>query len=158
MMMRVVVDLDGTLADVRHRVHWVRSDKPDFHQFFEEAKNDTVNEWCRTLVNSVQGYYRIPVWIVSARPKTLRDVTKKWLADNDVRYEKLFLLREDEKDNTPDQELKRKWLWENGGPSKVLFVVDDRSKVVQMWRQEGLVCLQCDDWPEYKKAEKEPEK
>jgi hypothetical protein len=27
--------------------------------------------------------------------------------------------------------------------TKVLFVVEDRSRVVEMWRAEGLVCLQC---------------
>jgi hypothetical protein len=26
---------------------------------------------------------------------------------------------------------------------KVLIVVEDRNRVVQMWREEGLVCLQC---------------
>jgi hypothetical protein len=26
---------------------------------------------------------------------------------------------------------------------KVLFVVEDRNRVVEMWRKEGLVCLQC---------------
>jgi hypothetical protein len=26
---------------------------------------------------------------------------------------------------------------------KVLLVVEDRTRVVQMWREEGLVCLQC---------------
>jgi hypothetical protein len=27
--------------------------------------------------------------------------------------------------------------------TKVLFVVEDRNRVVEMWREEGLVCLQC---------------
>jgi hypothetical protein len=27
--------------------------------------------------------------------------------------------------------------------SRILFVVEDRSRVVKMWRSEGLVCLQC---------------
>jgi hypothetical protein len=26
---------------------------------------------------------------------------------------------------------------------KILFVVEDRSRVVEMWRSEGLTCLQC---------------
>jgi len=154
----VVCDLDGTLANVGHRVHLVRQDSKQFDEFYARAKDDEINDWCRVLINSVQGHYRVPVWIVSARPKTLKDVTKKWLADNGVHYEKLFLLREDEKDNTPDQELKRKWLWDNGGPEKILFVVDDRKRVIDMWRAEGVTCLQCADWPEYKKTEKEPEK
>lgn len=149
----VVVDLDGTLANVDHRVHLVRQESKQFSEFYALAKDDEVNEWCRILINSIHGHYRLPVWIVSARPKTLRDATKKWLDDNNVRHEKLFLLREDEKDNTPDQELKRQWLRDNGGPDRVLFVVDDRQRVVDMWRAEGVTCLQCAKWDEFKKQD-----
>ncbi len=31
---------------------------------------------------------------------------------------------------------------------EILFVVDDRPSVVKMWREEGLVCLQCAEWNE----------
>ena len=56
------------------------------------------------------------------------------------------MLREDG-DNTPDQELKRAWLHAYG-KERILFTVDDRQKVVDMWREEGLTCLQCADWKE----------
>ena len=38
---------------------------------------------------------------------------------------------------------------------RVLFVVDDRQRVVDMWRAEGITCLQCEAWPEYKRPKKE---
>jgi len=61
------------------------------------------------------------------------------------------LLRGAHGDYTPDQELKRKWA-NSYGKNKILFVVDDRQKVVDMWRSEGLVCLQCAKWEEFKRA------
>ena len=30
----------------------------------------------------------------------------------------------------------------------VLFVVEDRKSVVEMWREKGVVCLQC-DWGDF---------
>jgi predicted kinase len=36
----------------------------------------------------------------------------------------------------------------------IAFVVDDRPRVVEMWRQRGLTCLQCRDWEERKKPGK----
>jgi len=46
-----------------------------------------------------------------------------------------------EGDYTPDHELKRKWLYEIG-KENVICVFDDRDRVVNMWRKEGLLCCQ----------------
>ena len=46
-------------------------------------------------------------------------------------------------DFTPDDVLKRTWL--NDGTidkARVLCAYDDRAKVVQMWRSEGIPCFQ----------------
>jgi hypothetical protein len=29
--------------------------------------------------------------------------------------------------------------------NEILFVVDDRQQVVDMWRRNGVICLQCDE-------------
>ncbi len=50
-------------------------------------------------------------------------------------------LRKDN-DRRSDTEVKRELL-ATLDKSKILFVVEDRSRVVEMWRSEGLVCLQC---------------
>ena len=64
------------------------------------------------------------------------------------------MIRASNKDYTPDQDLKKKWLY-SFGKDRVLFVVDDRQRVVDMWRAEGITCLQCEAWPEYKRPKKE---
>jgi hypothetical protein len=64
----------------------------------------------------------------------------KWLAEKGVNYHDL-LLRKD-KDRRADSVVKREML-ATIDKSKILFVVEDRSRVVEMWRSEGLVCLQC---------------
>ena len=62
-------------------------------------------------------------------------------------FNALYLLRGEHDKFTPDQDLKRTWL-NQFGKEDILFVVDDRQKVVDMWREEGLTCLQCADWEE----------
>ena len=48
-----------------------------------------------------------------------------------------------EGDNRPDEVVKEEIFNENiRGNYSVRFVLDDRSKVVDMWRQLGLKCLQ----------------
>ena len=69
-----------------------------------------------------------------------REQTIQWLAQQGVNYHDL-LLRKDN-DRRSDTEVKRDLLG-TIDKSKILFVVEDRSRVVEMWRSEGLVCLQC---------------
>ena len=140
----VVVDLDGTLADVSHRLSYVRSRPPDWPAFFARVSNDRLNAWCRDLIRALTPAYRIV--IVSGRPMSTFDDTRAWLERNHVPYDDLVLVRAIN-DHSPDQELKRAWL-RSYGKERILFTVDDRQKVVNMWREEGVVCLQCAAWEE----------
>lgn len=141
----LVVDLDGTLADLGHRLHLVKGPKKDFDTFYSLVGGDGLNEWCEQLMRLfwASGF---EVVIVSARRRACDADTRRWLKEFQVRYSSLFLLRPDG-DSTPDQELKRAWL-KAYGPERILFVVDDRQKVVDMWRSEGMTCLQCAAWQE----------
>ena len=57
-----------------------------------------------------------------------------------VNYHELILRRDG--DRRSDAIVKREML-AGLDRSKILFVVEDRSRVVAMWCSEGLVCLQC---------------
>lgn len=151
----VVVDLDGTLANIDHRLHLIKRDKPDWDGFFRACVDDTPNDWCRELIGSLD-HSGLNVFIVSARSKMVFQETVDWLHKHlicrfNTHYSgpALTMLRA-EGDYTPDDELKIKWLNESGLKDRILFVVDDRQRVVDMWRKEGLVCLQCYAWPEWK--------
>ena len=152
----VVVDLDGTLADVNHRIPLVKTDHPDWDEFYKRVADDKLNVWCKKLIKGMrESGHRVV--IVSARPQTLLEVTSSWLYKHGVIVDNIFMLREVNKgkiDFTPDRELKRRWLAKYG-KERVLFAVDDRQRVVDMWREEGVVCLQCQSWKEWKDEKKE---
>lgn len=143
----IVVDLDGTLCNVDHRRHLVSGKKRDYEAFHALLDQDPINGWCRRLTTGMyaMGY---DIVLVSARPQSCEKATRAWLERNGVHFHALYLLRPDG-DSTPDQELKRAWL-NHYGKEQILFVVDDRAKVVRMWREEGLTALQCADWAEGK--------
>lgn len=143
----IVVDLDGTLANVDHRVHLIRSTNPDWDAFYSNCDKDLLNAWCAELMRTFSEC-DYSVIIVSARRLAEKEKTLKWLETNKVKFSNLLLLREDN-DHSPDTLLKKKWL-DGYGKDRILFIVDDRQKVVDMWRSEGLVCLQCYSWEEFK--------
>lgn len=142
--MFVVFDLDGTIADIRHRVHFVRgTSKPDWDSFFRECVNDLpVPHVIETLNAHVEAGHRVEIW--SARSNVVLAETKQWLAENDIAPSRLKYMRA-EGDNTPDVALKRYWLSQEAEKPDVIY--DDRQRVVDMWRAEGIPCFQVvADW------------
>ncbi len=149
----VIVDLDGTLADIEHRVGLVNCEHPNWPRFFRECVNDTPKQWCVDLMVTM-GKAGYPVRIVSARSREVQAETIAWLAKIDWQGVdvQLEMLRA-EKDSTQDEKLKKEWL-DRFGKENILFVVDDRQRVVDMWRANGVTCLQCHFWPEYVRPKK----
>lgn len=140
-MQTIIVDLDGTLADVGHRLkHVQQPGKKNWPAFFAAMHLDELNVWCRELMNAMKAAgFRIA--LVSGRPDDYEETIKKWLLQYDVQYDLLYLRRGG--DRRPDTIVKREILRRYFEKKDILFVVDDRPSVVEMWRSEGLICLQC---------------
>jgi hypothetical protein len=82
----------------------------------------------------------IQIILCSGRNEQHRTETVAWLAQQGVNYHELLLRKEH--DRRSDTVVKREIL-ATLDKKRILFVVEDRSRVVEMWRSEGLVCLQC---------------
>jgi len=141
-----IFDLDGTLANLNHRLQYVKSNTPDWDTFYKECINDSVNYWCKELMANL--YWSYQIIILSGRRKECLADTQDWLKKNEIIHHELYLIGDS---RSRDEDLKKKWIQEFDRASKVEFIVDDRQRVVDMWRKEGFTCLQCAKWDEYKK-------
>lgn len=138
--MFVVFDLDGTLADITHRVGYVRDGKSDWDSFFKACSDDIlVEEVANTLHSHVNSGDSVEIW--SARSDVVLSETRQWLEDNGINPNLLTRMRE-AKDSTPDVDLKRQWLHSLHPDEKPRVVYDDRQRVVDMWRDEEVKCFQ----------------
>ena len=135
----VIFDIDGTLADVSERIHHVRNKPKNWKAFFQGMAQDKAIHSMVRLCNILYGS-GIQIVLCSGRKEEYREQTIQWLAQQGVNYHDLFLRKDN--DRRSDTEVKRELL-ASLDKSKILFVVEDRSRVVEMWRSEGLVCLQC---------------
>lgn len=135
----VIFDIDGTLADVSERLHHLRKKPRNWNAFFTGMVQDKAIHSMVRLCNILHAS-GIRIVLCSGRREAHRDETVKWLSEKGVKYHDL-LLRKDH-DRRSDTVVKREML-EAIDKSQILFVVEDRSRVVGMWRAEGLVCLQC---------------
>jgi phosphoglycolate phosphatase-like HAD superfamily hydrolase len=136
----IVFDLDGTIALIEHRRHFVEGKKKNWRKFFQASVDDPPNQ---PVIEVLRSLYRTEheIWISSGRSDEVREQTVQWLQSHEVPYHQLIMRHAG--DFTPDHELKRSWLVRGIIPKeRVLIVFDDRDKVVAMWRREGLTCAQ----------------
>ncbi|WP_287353623.1 AAA family ATPase [Mesorhizobium sp.] len=136
--MFVIFDLDGTLANIDHRTHFVRGGKRDWKSFFAECVYDTgVGHVIETFNAHLRAGHKVRIW--SARSDIVRTETENWLSDMGIDPCYLQHMRADG-DSTPDVELKRYWLSQEYERPDLVY--DDRQRVVDMWRAEGIPCFQ----------------
>lgn len=139
-MKTVIFDLDGTLADIGHRMPLVAGKRKQWNEFFlgcvDDKPIEPVIEMCNLLYRTG---YRIR--ILSGRSAIVHTQTVEWLRQQGVHYHTLTMRPQD--DRRPDHELKGIWLDAlRAEEEDILCVFDDRASVVKMWRRRGLTCLQ----------------
>lgn len=137
----VIIDLDGTMCDVSHRLHHVRGEKRNWKAFFQELTNDSPNEWCRSIVNSMKEHYSII--FASGRPDDYYKQTKEWLIRHGLPTDLYMRCRGDHRQDYIAKEIILDFeILTRVNP---LMFIDDRKQVVDLWRKRGFICLQCDD-------------
>lgn len=137
-------DLDGTLANNAHRQPFVATGRKDWDAFFEAQIDDVPNAPVVALHRALSASGQIEIIIVTARPERYRDLTENWLKLHDIPFSRMIMRADG--DRRSDDVIKREMLTDlrHEGLNPI-FAVDDRTSVVQMWRSEGVTCLQCAD-------------
>lgn len=142
----IIVDLDGTLTDVEHRVHFVQLSVKNWKEFNDRMIHDPLNVWCYELIAAMKsrGYKII---FVTGRGEDYRGHTEDWLKRHHVDYDLLYMRKVNDfrEDDDVKEEIYRQKI---ESLYQVLFVVDDRKSVVKRWREMDLICLQC-EWGEF---------
>ena len=148
----IIVDLDGTLFDCRHRLHHLPH---DWDAFESNCHLDPVNRAVHECVVAMdKGGYAIIA--CSGRQEKYRAKTEEALETCDFILADLHMRATG--DMRADYIIKKEMLsriQQDG--YDVEFVLDDRPSVVKMWRDEGLACFQVNShWDEKSKRVREP--
>lgn len=162
--MNIICDLDGTIALDNGRAKYLHTadcvqlrggfannhevpciclpHERDWSSYFNACETDEPCDAVITLLRLVD-VSPVPakIYILSGRSMSAHEKTLKWLEDNNVPYNYLQMRSQD--DRTADDELKLKWADVLGlTPKNTLFVLEDRTRVVDAWRAKGFRCFQ----------------
>ena len=146
--MIVIFDLDGTLAIIEERraLSTKNNQKLDWDVFFD-PKNIELDVPNNPVIKALDSFKKngYLIYIMSGRLDTTKVATIKWLKKHKIVYDRLWMRGNSfEEKYISDVELKQKWL-RSVGVENVLCVFDDRAKLVEMWRKNGLTCFQVDE-------------
>lgn len=143
-----IFDLDGTLALIEHRRPILGEATRDrWRRFYDACDRDEPHV---PVIATMEQLRRAgaEVWIYSGRSDEVRAKTVAWLARHTSFTEEelagpLLTMRE-ASDTTADDVLKRRWLDAMllDDRQRLVAAFDDRERVVQMWRANGVACFQ----------------
>lgn len=128
----VLVDIDGTVAKMNGRGP---------HDY-DKVSTDLPNYDVVSLVQALRYDSGLPIVFMSGRTDSCRADTEEWLYENvKVGFVDLFMRKSGDyrKDDVIKLELFNQHI---RGKYNVAYVLDDRNRVVEMWRKLGLTCLQ----------------
>ena len=143
-----IFDLDGTLADLTHRLHFInpaQGVKKDWQGFHEACVQDAPLPVISTM--SLLHKSGADVWIWSGRSASVRQETIHWLWINTPLFssdiDEILTMR-DVGDYRDDAVVKQEWLSRVLDPDRkrLIAAFDDRDRVVEMWRRNGVQCYQ----------------
>jgi phosphoglycolate phosphatase-like HAD superfamily hydrolase len=137
-----VFDIDGVVADVRHRLHHLERRPKDWPAFFAAAAEDTGLAEGIDRVRAAAAEHEI-VWL-TGRPNSLREVTRRWLDERNLPGTELIMRAH--RDFRPAPVLKLAEL-NRLRPRQVELFVDDDARVVAAATGAGFPTVLA-DWME----------
>lgn len=145
MQKAIIVDIDGTISNAEHRVHYVQTTgRKNWVKFNEQSAFDQPYEWCVDLVKGMHAAgYTIIFLTARAGTEELKTMTRAWL-DQHVGIDYTLLMRPD-KDYRPDFIVKQEIYQSHVAPFyEVAFALDDKEAVCNMYKTMGIRIFHCD--------------
>lgn len=132
----IICDIDGTVANLHHRLHYIKNKPKNWDAFFASVGDDEpINETIR-IINALKDA-GFDIVMVSGRSDITRAETEAWLDKHGIKYDALYMRRS--RDRRPDYIVKREILYKKIIPNHghPYMVFDDRKQVIDMWLEEG---------------------
>lgn len=145
--MNIVLDIDGTLADISHRLHFIKQEERDWESFSDPdtMMKDTPIKETWEIIGALIDQFGHNFVFSTGRKESVKGTTREWIqmaaelygAHHKLRRAPLYMRADD--DHRPSDLVKKDNLDRiraDGFQADVAF--EDRLKDAQMYRKAGL--------------------
>jgi len=136
----VISDVDGTISDRRHRLHFLEG-KKDWRSFFSLLSQDPpINSTIRLLEEF--HHQGVKIIFFTGRPKDYERETIEWL-DKNLSFDDYLLFMRPNKDFRKDIDIKKEMLREVQTEFRIIKAFDDQLELIDLWQKSGIDCINC---------------
>lgn len=134
----IICDIDGTLANCDHRLHFWNKSPKDWKNFKSHAKDDLLIAEVEYVIKAISSCSDSHVVMVTGRSDDMYELTYQWLKTHGFEFEKLYMRKEN--DFRPDTVVKSELIdqVEEEYGIKAFMAFEDRPRVCEMLRDRGL--------------------
>jgi predicted secreted acid phosphatase len=138
----ICFDLDGTICDVSHRRQYVVTKPRNWDAWNNGISFDVPNPPVKFVYNSLRvSHPNVDIFIVSGRSDDYKNETIFWLNKYNFIYDGLYMRKEG--DYRDDVLVKSEIVDEIEKTHNILFVFDDRPRVVKFWQSRNIWVFNC---------------
>jgi uncharacterized HAD superfamily protein len=135
--MLICFDIDGTLADISHRLHYWKEKPKNWNMFKSEMINDPpIESICSIARNMASAGHT--VILCTGRGEDSRQDTRDWLFKQRIGWSALYMRKTGDfrHDDVVKKELLDQIVIDFDQKPDIVF--EDRPRVVKMWRENGV--------------------
>lgn len=135
-----IFDIDGTIADLNHRLHYIQQKPAKWKEFFAACGEDKPIPEVIHTITRLAAFNEDKIMLVTGRSDECEAATIDWLYKHKVPFTSLYMRHAG--DHREDSVVKAELLadiekdWVEDLP--IAGVFEDRQQVVQMYRSKGL--------------------
>lgn len=152
----IIIDLDGTICNLTHRLHYIQNGNRDYDAFHEECAYDEPIDDIIAVVQSLRDRFgKDAIVFVTGRGEQCREATINWLEHYVGDFGALYMrqLNDFRKDVIIKEEILEDMVEDGYDP---WLALDDREDIVRLWRDNGIKTLHCSDWQNNSKPFRQP--
>ncbi|MFY9629756.1 MAG: HAD family acid phosphatase [Methylocystis sp.] len=135
-----VCDIDGTIANIAHRLHYIKGEVKDWKKFKSLAKEDGTHDEVIEVIRAL-AYANYKIVLCTGRTIDEEPMTLAWLDVNNIPADAVYMREND--DHRDDDVVKVELLEKiKADGYDIVAWFDDRTRVVNAIRAEGVKVFQ----------------
>ena len=138
----IICDIDGTIADIRHRLHYIESKPKDWESFYSDYNLEKDTPFLG-IINILKPLNKdTAIFFLTGRHEFSRQITLNWLKKHIAGVYSFRLYMRLNKNYEKDYIFKFNVLKSIREQFNIVLAIEDRDKVVEMYIRMGIPVLQ----------------